>query len=246
MSKNRIYVKELKGEGDYLALSKENSKIVKSVLRLRKGDEIELVDGEGALYFAHVAKVGKEGCHVTIYQRGSYPDNNPNKITLLQAFPKGKRTELIIQKVVELGVDRIIFFPAERSVAVVKKDKSPLKLSRMEKIIVEALRQSKRLYKPEIVIAQYFHEIFKIVKNCDLKLLLHEDQKGEPIKGWLSKIQSPKDIAFAIGPEGGFSEKEAASFINEGFHKLKLGEEILRTDTAPIAVMSILNYEFRW
>jgi 16S rRNA (uracil1498-N3)-methyltransferase len=75
---------------------------------------------------------------------------------------------------------------------------------------------------------------------------MHEDESGTPVKSWLKHFETPAGISFAIGPEGGFTEGEVVSFVSSGFKQLKLGPEVLRTETAPVAMLSILNYIYRW
>ncbi len=246
MQTARIYLKDLKEKANSFILSKENSKILKSVLRLKKGNNFDIVDGEGTLGNAIVEKFSRDGCHVKILRKTSYTLNVTPVITLAQAFPKGKRIDYVIQKAVELGVDRIIFFSAKRCVSAFKKSELNIKLKRFEKIAVEALRQCKRVYLPEIKLESNLNTCLEDVSASDLKLCFHEHEKGTPLKSWLNQFDSPREITFAIGPEGGFTDNEVVSFVSAGFKQVKLGEEVLRTETAPVSVLSILNYIYRW
>jgi len=246
MSKSRIYVKDLQKKPNAFILSKENTKIVRSVLRLKKGEELEIIDGYGSLAKAAVEKFGKDGCHLKVLRKSTFSKDLPVKITLIQAFPKGKRMDIVLQKATELGIDKMIFFPAKRSVSVIKKKDFVSKIKRFEKIAIEALRQCRRLYIPGIILNSSITACMEETRSSDLKLCLHEHESGTRIKPWLKQFDSPKDIVFAIGPEGGFNDNEVITFVTEGFKQVKLGDEVLRTETAPMTVLSILNYQYRW
>ena len=246
MSKNRIYVKDLKGKPDRFELTGENANIVGRVLRLKKGDELELVDGEGALFTARLERFSRKSVSLRLENRELLANEYENKINLIQAFPKGTRIDLVIQKMVELGVNKMALFQAERSVPLLKGKLSG-KFERAGKIALEALRQSKRVYLPEISFVSSLEEALSLFKEADLKLFLHEDQtSGRGLREYLDECRSAKEITFAIGPEGGFSDAEVQKFKGHGYLQARLGKEVLRTETAPIAVMSILNYKFRW
>lgn len=246
MSNARIYIKDLKLKGDCFALDKENSGIVRNVLRLKKGGQLEVVDGKGTYCTAKIEKISRNDCSIKCSKKETFPYTSYPKITLLQAFPKGKRLEVVIQKAVELGIDKIILFQAKRCVSVLKKSEAASKQKRLEKIAVEALRQCQRFYLPDTIIMGTLRSAIESVKDNDLKLCMHEDQKGSRLKSWLSHYDDPKTICFAIGPEGGLTESEVVQFVGSGFKQVKLGKEVLRTETAPIAVLSILNYTYRW
>lgn len=241
----RIYIKELGIMPNNFSLFGENESIVKKVLRLKKGDEIEIVDGLGTVATAAIEKAGKNACQVKIIRKSTYSHPFSNKITVIQAYPKGQRIDIVVQKMVELGADKLIFFHAKRSVPQFNKKNRESKMARMNKIAIEALRQSKRLFAMEIVHAESLKECLELSKDCDLKLLLFESG-GKTIRKCLSHHDDPEAIVFAIGPEGSFTDDEVASFVNAGFDEARLGDEILRTETAPITVISILNYKYRW
>jgi 16S rRNA (uracil1498-N3)-methyltransferase len=247
MGETRLYISGLKGNEKVIDLSEENSNIVRKVLRLKIGSYVEVINGHGLLGSCTISSISKNKCQISIegFQRKEPPYKS--KITLLQAYPKAKRIEVVVQKMTELGIDRIIFFQAERSVPFYKNESLEGKIQRLRRIMLEALRQSQRLYEPELMFASRANEAISLANCSDLNILMHEAGAGrESLMNILVSRNKANDIVFAIGPEGGFSDEEVGIFVDAGFVRAKLGEEILRTETAPIAVISILNYQYRW
>lgn len=169
-------------------------------------------------------------------------------IHLVQSVPKGPKLDFIIQKTIELGINAITPVISERPVVRIEKERAEEKSRRWKKIAIEAAQQSNRLDVPDISPPLSFHDYMASFKKGDLNLLLYEGEKRMGIKQVLRGIQQTKSgvktIILLIGPEGGFSQEEVETAAEAGFTPVSLGDLILRTETAPIVALSILQYEF--
>jgi 16S rRNA (uracil1498-N3)-methyltransferase len=209
---------------------------IKNVLRMQKGDVLEILDGAGTVHQARIADIraGKVVCEIT--HSTSQENECKIKATIAQCLPKGKKMDLIIQKCTELGVDRIIPVLSERSIA--KADK----LERWQKIAKEAAEQSGRSTIPEISPLMQFDEVLKLVPNYNLALIPWELEKIANLKSLLSAVRAPLSAIFLIGPEGGFSYQEIDLAKKAGCIPVSLGKNILRTETVGMAVLAMLSY----
>jgi 16S rRNA (uracil1498-N3)-methyltransferase len=149
--------------------------------------------------------------------------------------------ELIIQKTTELGVSAIIPFKSERSISLEERESKQKKSHRWQEIAIKAVQQSRRAGVPRVEAYLSFMEALKSCEGEGLKILLYE-KEGENLKNVLKRYQ-PKKIFAMVGPEGGFTEEEVALAKDKGFIPVKLGQRILRTETAAITLVGILQYE---
>jgi 16S rRNA (uracil1498-N3)-methyltransferase len=149
--------------------------------------------------------------------------------------------ELIIQKTTELGVSAIIPFKSERSISLEERDAKQKKAHRWQEIAIKAVQQSRRARVPRVEAYRPFGEALKRCEGEALRLLLYE-KTGGTLKNVLRRYQT-KRIYAMVGPEGGFTEEEVSLAMDEGFTPVKLGQRILRTETAAITLVGILQYE---
>jgi len=223
---------------------------VRNVLRLQPGEKIELLDGQGKIYLVKIDTIHKEKITCKILAETESAAILKVKITLAQCLPKAKKMDWIIQKSSELGVWSIIPVISERTIA--KGSKS----ERWQTIAKEAAQQCGLPFIPEIQPAQPFKTLLQSVKNYPLALLPWELEQSTSLKSILqatnlpiqqpsnSTIQQFNNFLILIGPEGGFSATEVNQAKEAGFRPVSLGPRILRTETAGIAMLSMLNYEF--
>ena len=200
---------------------------LKKVLR-GTNETFRLCDEEGKIYLASL-----KGDKALI--RNYLDEHNELNvdITAIISLIKSDKFELILQKLTELGVKRIVPYNAQRSI--VKEKKSEKKLERYKKILTEASEQCHRNFIPEIVNAIDFKDIDKYMS--EINLIAYE--KETP--GVKSDLKDKKSITFVIGPEGGFTEREYQSFVDKGFKSVSLGKRILRAETAAIYLGSIIS-----
>ncbi|OGB87426.1 hypothetical protein A3H38_04745 [candidate division WOR-1 bacterium RIFCSPLOWO2_02_FULL_46_20] len=213
---------------------------IKNVLRLKVGEKIELLDGSGKVYFATIENIGKDKVVCNIIEHRTPNTEDRTQITIAQCLPKAKKMDLIIQKCTELGVSQIIPTLSERSIA--KADKP----ERWSRIAREAAEQSGRLTIPIIAPLTKFEDVLKIKKDFSLALIPWELEKEKTLKSVLpdNRISGYPVILILIGPEGGFSRVEVEHAKSTGFIPISLGPRILRTETASLSILSIINYEY--
>jgi 16S rRNA (uracil1498-N3)-methyltransferase len=169
------------------------------------------------------------------------PTESPLEIVLAQALPEKERMELIIQKVTELGVAGIFPFQSEKSISLIEREARQKKAHRWQQISIKAVQQSRRARVPYVGACRSFQELLENLRDEGLKILLWE-REGESLKTILERHHAQK-IYVMVGPEGGFTEKEVDLAKGKGFIPVKLGQRILRTETAAISLIAILQYE---
>ena len=213
---------------------------LRDVLRLKAGDPLELLDGSGKVYDARIVEINKE--RIICRSISSRPaETEPRlKITLAQAIPKSSKMDFIIEKCTELGVNKIIPLLTERTV------KMAAKLERWRKIAKSAAQQSGRCIIPEIAEPLKFGQFLKLRGQYDLALIAWEGEKENTLK---KSLQSPllppiPQILVLIGPEGGFTSQEIELAKAAGFTPVSLGKTILRTETAGLAALAAIMYQF--
>ncbi len=219
----------------------EDEKHIKTVLRAREGEEVTLCDGEGMDYQCRIASL-ERGVLLDILSKEVCETEPKTKITLYQGLPKADKMELIIQKCVELGVDRIVAVSTER--AIVKLDKKEgKKLERWQKIAEAAAKQSGRGKIPEICQQVLkFKEAVAEAKTLDGAIIPYEKEQETGIREFVRKFEGTS-VGVFIGPEGGFAEEEIALAKENGITSVTLGKRILRTETAGMTTVGILLYE---
>ncbi|OGW15177.1 MAG: hypothetical protein A2035_08825 [Nitrospirae bacterium GWA2_42_11] len=212
-------------------------------LRIKIGERIVFVDEDKNRYLVAVTHAGKDSITGNIIDKTVLIRKHGVSINLVQAIPKGPKFDYIIQKSTELGVSAITPVISERCVVRPEKEQAQAKLLRWRRIALEAAQQSNRRDVPEIKTPVTFTEFLTSYGKVDLKILLWEGEKEHGIKDILKNTKDVKSVAVVIGPEGGFSENEVKIAVEKGFTSVSLGESILRTETAPIVILSIILYE---
>ncbi len=168
----------------------------------------------------------------------------PAKIYLFQGLPKADKLELIIQKAVELGVYQVIPVETKRSIVKLDEKKAKAKTARWQQISEAAAKQSKRGIIPEVSEPVSFQKALAQAADMDVKLIPYELAEGmEKTRSLIESIRPGQTIAIFIGPEGGFDEAEIAAAMENGIQPITLGRRILRTETAPLTVLSWLGYQ---
>ena len=207
----------------------------------RVGSLITLTDSEGNDFRGRILNLSKEEASVLIFDVFSSSTESSLEIILLQALPEKERMELIIQKATELGASAIFPFKSERSISLEEREAKQKKAHRWQEIAVKAVQQSRRAKVPRVEPYRPFQETLEVCGKGGLKILLWE-KKGEPLREILRQNR-PQKVYAMVGPEGGFTEKEVKLAKNNGFIPIKLGQRILRTETAAITLVGILQYE---
>jgi len=220
-------------------ISGADAHYLRNVLRLQAGDRLELLDGTGRVHEAEIVSLTKSQARVKIIKSHQAETEPEVKVTLAQALPKGQKMDFVIEKSVELGVNRIIPVLTERTIS------KNTKLDRWRKLAKEAAEQSGRAIIPEVTELTNFSAVLKLKSPSNLALLLWELEKARTLKSVLSDnlILRYSDILILIGPEGGFSRTEVEQAQALGWQTVSLGKRILRTETAGLAVLANIMYE---
>ncbi len=207
----------------------------------RTGSLITLTDSEGNDFRGRVFRLSQEEASIIIFDAFPSSTESPLEIIFLQALPEKERMELIIQKATELGISAIVPFKSERSVSLEEREAKQKKAHRWQEIAVKAVQQTRRARVPRVEPYRSFREALNFCGEEGLKIVFYE-KRGENLKKVLRQYQ-PKKIYAIVGPEGGFTEEEVALAKDKGFVPVKLGQRILRTETAAIVLAGILQYE---
>ena len=207
----------------------------------RVGSLVTLTDHEGNDFRGRVIRLSQTDASIFIFDAFPSPTESVLEIILLQALPEKERMELIIQKTTELGVSVILPFQSERSISLNEREAKQKKTHRWQHIAVKAVQQSRRARVPYVGACRPFPEVLGDCKGDGLKILLYE-KEGENLKSVL-KQHPTKKIYVMVGPEGGFTEGEVRLAKEKGFIPIKLGQRILRTETAAITMVGVLQYE---
>lgn len=212
------------------------------VLRLKTGARLLLANGEGDEMEGVIQRIGRESLVIALEERRTAQETEAcPRITLYQGLPKGDKMDLIVQKSTELGVAELVPFTAARSITRVRGERAEERVTRWQRIAREAARQSHRSTIPRISPAVDLAELL-LHTHHSLKLLLWEEEQTNRLKETLSTLPPPESIAVIVGPEGGLSSEEAEKAIKNGFIPISLGKRIVRTETASLVILSILQF----
>ena len=237
---HKFFIKKENLFDDKLHITGDDVTHIYKVLRLNKGDIIIVSNGEGREYTSRIIEISKQAVVCEIIEEFENLSEPPVKITLFQGLPKAQKMEFIIQKGVEIGVCRIQPVITQRVVVKTEGKDISNKLERWRRISEEASKQSNRGVIPEILEPIYFDRAIEEIKNFDLAIVPYEKENGNGLKRLLMENSNAKSIGVIIGPEGGFDESEIDICMEKGVIPVTLGPRILRTETAGIAVSSLI------
>lgn len=226
----------------------DDVKHIYKVLRLAEGDQIILNNCEGIEYLCEINTITKTEVIVKILEKLEKNNESNIRIHLFQGLPKGQKMDLIVQKGTELGVFE--FVPTITSRVDVKLKGDFKKLDRLNRIALEACKQSKRSVIPKVKEVVDLDKALLELKNMDLILVPYENAEDFGIKSLINQFKEEEktlndivDIGILIGPEGGFEEEEIKKLKENGAYIITLGNRILRTETAGFTIIALLQYE---
>lgn len=229
----RFYVEASYCPGTTVAFSDEAAHHAGRALRMREGDEATLFDGRGHEAQA-ILHFSSQGVTADIISVSETDTESPINTTLIQALVSQEKLDWVLQKAVELGIGHIVVAPACRSVTKLDAKRLEKRLIQWQKIVLSACEQCGRSYLPTVRYCTTLTEAFRSTESQTKLVMAPAAQVGLP------KTLSG-DIAFAVGPEGGFSEEELALARDCGFQSVQLGPRVLRTETAALAMLSALQ-----
>ena len=227
----------------YIEITGSDVNHMKNVLRMKTGEQLEISDGNNKKYLCEIESLEADKVTAQILEEREAENELPSKIYLFQGLPKSDKMELIIQKAVELGAAGIV--PVSTKNAVVKLDakKEEAKRKRWQAIAESAAKQSGRSLMPRVMGLMTLGQAFDYIEKEQfaLRLIPYEHEAGmEGSRQELSRVAPGQDIAVFIGPEGGFDESEINLALKKGVRPVSLGKRILRTETAGLAMLSVL------
>ena len=217
---------------------------IKNVLRMRPGERLTFCcEEEQRDYVCVLDSVESEQITAAIEDINGVTGELPVILILFQGLPKGDKMDFIIQKAVELGAAAIVPVAMKRSVVKLDAKKAEKKVRRWNEIAKGAASQAKRSHVPEVCPVMNFREAVEYAKSLDILLLPYEDAEGMAhSKGVMESVKGKSSAGIFIGPEGGFDREEVLLAQEAGAHPITLGHRILRTETAGMAVLSILMF----
>ena len=224
-------------DAEHVKLNDDDIHHVLHVMRMKKDDEIEVVD-EGRLYLCRLMNTNPLEV-VVIHEIKSDVELN-EEVTLLFALTKGDKIDLVMQKACELGVKKIALVQTERCVVRYESKDIEKKISRYQKILKEASEQSHRLIIPELIGVFNLKNLPKEALS-DLNYVAYEKDANDTTSAFMN-LKKGKSISVLVGPEGGFSEEEINFLTKQGFIRTSLGKRILRAETAAIYALSVIGY----
>ena len=240
---HRFFVGPEQIQGDTAVIIGDDAHHIHRVLRLMSGEEVTLCDGQGMDYHAVIQTADKGLVEVKVLNSNPSDTEPKTRVTLLQGLPKSAKMETIIQKCVELGIYDIQPVTTLRTVVRIADDRDgEKKTQRWQRISEEAAKQSKRGRIPRVWTPAPLHQA---IGSCqaDLKLILWEEEKNQSLRQALHRQEtSPKSVAVLVGPEGGLDESEVELVIQHGWIPTTIGNRILRTETAGMAVLAAIMY----
>lgn len=223
----------LSGPGEY-RLDRVESRHASQVLRLRAGDWVIVFDGKGHRAEAEITDGDRDSVAVMVREVHT-EEHLPLELTIATAIPKGKRWQMLVEKCTELGVDRILPMLTERSVAKGEGD-----IEKWRRWIIEAAKQSRRSWIPEIAPPLPMAKITALAGNEQAALLVADAGGAQPGEFRDALEQSGRAIVM-VGPEGGFTGEELAECLARGGRAVRLSPFVLRVETAAATVCAILR-----
>ncbi len=217
---------------------------IRNVLRMSPGGQISVSSGDGKDYRCELVRLEESCITAKIMWVQEADVELPSRICLFQGLPKGDKMELIIQKAVELGAAEIVPMATRRAVVRLDEKKAASKQKRWNAIAESAAKQSKRMIVPEVKPVMSFRDAVDYAKSFEKKLIPYELARGmDETRRIIRGILPGQSVAVFIGPEGGFDEEEIAFAKEAGITPVTLGRRILRTETAGMAVLSVLMFQ---
>lgn len=238
MAQTRLHIAGSYGANSALQLASDKARYLGRVLRLRVGDNLSVFDGEGSEFTATITAIGKDSATLRVDEKTAGRTESPLRVHLVQGISRGERMDFVVQKATELGVKRVT--PVLTEFGVVKLDalRAEKRREHWQKVAVSACEQSGRVRLPLIdTPIPLKNWLGNKPKEVDSEIIL---RPGAPTP--LAGIDGPATkVCVLIGPEGGFSNTEFEDAEIAGFRPISLGPRVLRTETAAIAAVAVLQ-----
>jgi 16S rRNA (uracil1498-N3)-methyltransferase len=240
MRLTRVHVAAPLAQGRQHTIEGDAANHIARVLRLEPGAPLIVFDGRGGEYAARIDSLRKKAVIIAVQERAPSSRESSLSLTLVQGVSRGERMDLVVQKATELGVTAIVPVLTERTVVKLDSKQSERKLAHWHGIAVAACEQSGRDKIPDIVAPLPLHDFLRAMDPQATRLLLSPTGTQR-----VNELKAPeRKIVVLIGPEGGLSETEQRSAIGAGFFAVRMGPRVLRTETAAVAALTLLQHQF--
>lgn len=238
---SRFFLASGQLRGNQATISGQEFEHLRRVLRLRPGDPVTLFDDREWEHEGIIESISGDRAVVAVSRSYRPERESPLDVTLAQGLGKGDKMDLVVEKATELGVSRLIPFLSAYTVPKVDKRGLEIRQERWRKIALSAAKQSGRTRVPEIGDLREFGALIGEPWACELKLLLWEKESEGGLLRLRAELPHVRSFLLAVGPEGGFSAAEAEQARQAGFRSIRFGKRILRTETAALAIVSVVQ-----
>jgi len=240
MRLTRVHVDVELQTGRRLTVEGSAGNHISRVLRLRVGDALTLFNGQGGEYAGSIDEIRRDTVVVSILERRDVDRESPCQLTLAQGISRGERMDWVVQKATELGVWQIAPIFTERSIVQLDERQASRKLQHWRSIAIAACEQSGRNHVPQITQPVGLYELLEKRTSSGTALLL---SPGAPLR--IADLASAgTQITVLIGPEGGLADVEQQAAVKAGFTPVRLGPRVLRTETAAVCALTLLQQKF--
>ncbi len=234
----RIYQPVSLRRGQLIELDGQAAVHLTRVLRLRAGDALCLFNGRGGEFAARLVAVGRRTASIEVGTFSPREVESGLQLMLAQGVSRGERMDYTVQKAVELGVSCIVPLETARTTVNLDGERRAKRLAHWQGVVNAACEQSGRNRVPRVAAVQGLDEWLATVGPVGLKLVLHHRADKS-----LAELPPPEGpVSLLIGPEGGLSEAEIDAAVDSGFQPLRLGPRVLRTETAAVSALSVLQW----
>ena len=240
---SRFFVPRESIKGNAILISGPEAHHMLDVMRLKKGEEVTAFDGEGKEYEGVIKEIKEKSLVVEIKETRDVSGKRKVLITIGQAIPKKEKMDYIIEKATEMGARSIIPIETARSIVKIRPNGGKARLERWQRIALEAAKQSGNPTVPKVERISGFDEAIAKAGDYDLKILACLDREAEDIKSVL-RAYKPESVILFVGPEGDFTKEEIGKAKAAGARLVNLGNTVLKSDTAALAMIAMINYEY--
>lgn len=240
---HRFFIESEQFDKEKPVISGSDVNHISKVLRLRPGDLIEILDGNGRAAVASIDTINKKDISLKFIEEFTPKGEPLLKVTLVQGLSKGEKMDLIVQKATELGVSKVIPMICHRSVVRLEGNKSESRQERWQRVAMEAAKQCRRAKIPKVSLPQSMAGVLEGIPEGTMAIMPWEGENKNTLEHVLSGNKTDNLYIF-IGPEGGFEPFEVEQAVSKGISTVTLGSRILRTETAGLVCMSVVM--FRW
>jgi 16S rRNA (uracil1498-N3)-methyltransferase len=249
MRLTRVFVEAPVTAGKRVVVEGSAVNHITRVLRLRSGDALTVFDGSGGEFGARIAEFRKDAVVVAVEEHRPLDRESPLTLTLAQGISRGERMDWIIQKATELGASKIVPLFTKRSMVRLDERQAERKIQHWRAIAVAACEQCGRNKVPELVTPIDFFDVLPADSSGATRLLLSPTgdlriEDLQAVDGLNVGKGASKAITVLIGPEGGLEDVEQEAALAAGFKAVRLGPRVLRTETAAIAALTIIQHHF--